>query len=33
MRRKARDMQKGGAVESEWIEFYTDPLYPYFEQP
>jgi len=33
LRRKARDMQmKGGAVESEWIEFYTDPLYPYFEQ-
>ena len=23
---------KGGAIESEWIEFYTDPLYPYFEQ-
>ena len=22
----------GGAVESDWIEFYADPFYPYFEQ-
>ena len=33
LRRKARDMQLGGgAVESDWIEFYADPFYPYFEQ-
>ena len=33
LRRKARDMKIGGvAIESEWIEFYADPFYPYFEQ-
>ena len=33
LRRKARDMKIGGvAIESEWIEFYVDPFYPYFEQ-
>ena len=33
LRRKACDMTIGGvAMESEWIEFYVDPFYPYFEQ-
>jgi len=33
LRRKARDMQVNhGGVDADWIEFYTDPFYPYFEQ-
>ena len=33
LHQKARDMKIGGvAIESEWIEFYVDPFYPYFEQ-
>lgn len=33
LRRKTREFGVvGGAVESDWIEFYADPFYPYFEQ-